>query len=74
VQSLNLKAGVLMLPIGRNKGLEADMRFIVSDKGQRLCQILVKEAGLSHSVAMIIPMFGRIGGLRENQNVEITNL
>ena len=74
VQSLNLKAGVLMLPIGRNKGLEADMRFIVSDKGQRLCQILVKEAGLSHSVAMIIPMFGRIGGLKENQKVEITNL
>ena len=74
VQSLNLKAGVLMLPIGRNKGLEEDMRFIVSDNGRRLCQILVKEAGLSHSVAMIIPMFGRIGGLRENQNVEITNL
>ncbi|MBU63619.1 MAG: hypothetical protein CMI26_14075 [Opitutae bacterium] len=74
VQSLNLKAGVLMLPIGRNKGLEEDMRFIVSNKGQRLCQILVKEAGLSHSIAMIIPMFGRIGGLRENQNVEITNL
>jgi chromosome segregation ATPase len=74
VQSLNLKAGVLMLPIGRNKGLEEDMRFIVSDKGQRLCQILIKEAGLSHSVAMIIPMFGRIGGLKENQKVEITNL
>ena len=74
VQSLNLKAGVLMLPIGRNKGLEENMRFIVSDKGQRLCQILVKETGLSHSIAMIIPMFGRIGGLKENQNVEITNL
>ena len=74
VQSLNLKAGVLMLPIGRNKGLEENMRFILSEKGQRLCQILVKEAGLSHSVAMIIPMFGRIGGLQENQNVEITNL
>jgi hypothetical protein len=74
VQSLNLKAGVLMLPIGRNKGLEENMRFILSEKGQRLCQILVKEAGLSHSVAMIIPMFGRIGGLRENQDVEITNL
>ena len=74
VQSLNLKAGVMMLPIGRNKGLEEDMRFIVSDKGQRLCQILVKEAGLSHSVAMIIPMFGRIGGLRENPHVAIPHL
>ena len=74
IQNLNLAAGVLMLPIGRNDGMETDMRFLVTGNGRSLCRILVKETGLSHSVAMIIPMFGRVGGLKENQNVEITNL
>ncbi|MFP6886228.1 MAG: hypothetical protein VB997_01650 [Opitutales bacterium] len=74
IQNLNLDAGVLMLPIGRNDGLEDEMRFLVTGNGRHLCRILVKEAGLSHSIAMIIPMFGRVGRLRENQNIEITNL
>ena len=74
IQDLNINAGVLLLPLGSNDGLENDMRFLVTGNGKQLCRILVKETGLSHSVAMIIPMFGRIGRLQENQTVEITNL
>ena len=50
------------------------MRFLVSEKGRSLCRIKLKDIGLSHSVAMIIPMFGRVARLQESQKVEITNL
>ena len=74
IQNLNLRAGVLMIPLGKNDGLRDDMRFLVSEKGRSLCRIKLKDIGLSHSVAMIIPMFGRVARLQESQKVEITNL
>ena len=64
----------MMIPLGKNDGLKNDMRFLVTEKGRSLCRIKLKDIGLSHSVAMIIPMFGRVARLQESQNVDITNL
>ena len=66
--------GMLVLPLGKNDGLKDKMRFLVHRKGERLCQIRIKKANMADSVAMIIPMYGRVSRLRPDQTIEITNL
>lgn len=73
ISDVNLDAGVLTIPLGLNHRMDEGMSFLVTEQGRGLCLIRVKETGLNHSVATILPMFGRVGKLRSNQRVEITN-
>ncbi len=73
VSNVNLDTGVLTFPLGLNHRVGKGMSFLVTEQGRGLCLIRVKETGLNHSVATILPMFGRVGKIRNNQRVEITN-
>ena len=73
ISDVNLPAGVLTIPLGLNHRVDEGMNFLVTEQGRGLCLIRVKEIGLNHSVATILPMFGRVGKIKNNQLVEITN-
>ena len=72
IQRLSMETGMLVLPLGSTHGMREKMRFFISKKGQRVGQLVIKEAGLAHSVANIVPLYGDPSKLREQDNVEIT--
>ncbi|MFP6899884.1 MAG: hypothetical protein VCA36_03005 [Opitutales bacterium] len=72
IEQLSMETGMLVLPLGTSHGLRNNMRFFVAKKGRRVGQLVVKDAGLAHSVAIIVPMIGTPGKLREKDEVEIT--
>jgi hypothetical protein len=71
---VDLKSGLLMLPIGRNYGLEQNMRFAVRAKGQLICQVEIKEVAYDHCVAMIIPLMGNPNKLKEFTKLDLIYL
>ena len=71
---VDLKSGLLMLPIGKNYGLEQNMRFAVRAKGQSICQVEIKEVAYDHCVAMIIPLMGNPNKLKEFTKLDLIYL
>jgi hypothetical protein len=69
--NVDLNAGILMLPIGKNYGLEEKMRFLVRARGQSICQIRIKAVSYDHSVAMIVPLVGNPNQLTEVNNFDL---
>ncbi len=72
IERLSMEAGMLVFPLGTTHGMRDDMRFFVSKKGKRVGQVVIKDAGLAHSVANIVPLTGTPTKLRELDTVEIT--
>ncbi len=72
IERLSMEAGMLVLPLGTSHGMRDEMRFFVSKNGKRVGQLVIKDAGLAHSVANIVPLFGNPTKLREKDTVEIT--
>ena len=72
--SLNLESGIIMLPIGKDHGLERSMRFAVRAKGKSICQIRIKEVSYNHCVAMILPLLGNPTKLREFKYLDLIHL
>lgn len=72
--SLNLESGLIMLPIGKDHGLERSMRFAVRAKGESICQIRIKDVSYSHCVAMILPLLGNPTKLREFKYLDLIHL
>ena len=72
IQRLSMEAGMLVFPLGSYHGMRNEMRFYVGKKGRRICQVIIKEAHLSHSVAHIVPLIGNPSKLQESDTVEIT--
>jgi cell division protein FtsL len=72
--SLNLESGIIMLPIGKDHGLERSMRFAVRAKGESICQIRIKEVFYDHCVAMILPLLGNPTKLTEFKNLDLIHL
>lgn len=73
IQRLSMKAGMLVFPLGSYHGMRNEMRFHIGKKGRRICQVVIKEAHLGHSVATIVPLIGNPSKLRESDTVEITS-
>jgi cell division protein FtsL len=72
--SLDLNAGILMLPIGKDHGLEQKMRFSVRAAGVRICQVSIKEVAFDHCVAMIVPLYGNPSKLKEFKQLDLIYL
>lgn len=72
--SLNLESGIIMLPIGKNHGLEKSMRFAVRGAGRAICQIMIKEVAYDHCVAMIVPLLGNPTKLTEFKSLDLIYL
>ena len=72
IEQLSMETGMVVLPLGTSHGLRNKMRFFVTKKRRRVCQLLVKDAGLAHSVALIVPLIGNPDKLREKDQIEIT--
>jgi hypothetical protein len=72
IERLSMETGMLVLPLGSTHGMRNNMRFFVSKNGKRVGQIIIKETGLGHSVANIVPLIGNPTKLREKDSVEIT--
>ncbi len=71
---VDLKSGLLMLPIGKNYGFEQNMRFAVRANGQSICQVEIKEVAFDHCVAMIIPLMGNPNKLKEFTKLDLIYL
>ena len=56
--TLDLESGILMLSVGKNKGIEEKMLFSVQIDGKNICQIRIKNVAFDHCVAMIVPLLG----------------
>ncbi len=72
--NVDLSSGLLMLPIGKDHGLEASMRFSVRNQGNVICQIRIKEVAYDHCVAMIVPLFGNPVELKEAKKLDLIHL
>jgi len=72
--SLDLGTGILMLPIGRNHGIEESMLFSVRVKGKSICQVKIKEVAFDHSVALIVPLLGNPKELMEIKDFDLVYL
>ena len=72
--SLDLNAGILMLPIGKDHGLEQNMMFSVRAEGVRICQVSIKEVAFDHCVAMIVPLYGNPTKLKEFKQLDLIYL
>jgi predicted nucleic acid-binding Zn-ribbon protein len=71
---LDLTSGLLMLPIGKDHGIEQKMRFAVRAEGQSICQVEIKKVGFDHCVAMIIPLLGNPSKLEEFSKLDLIYL
>ena len=71
---LDLISGLLMLPIGKDHGIEQKMRFAVWAKGQSICQVEIKKVEFDHCVAMIIPLLGNPSKLEEFSKLDLIYL
>lgn len=69
--NVDLNSGILMLPIGKNYGLEEKMRFLVRARSKSICQIRIKAVSYDHSVAMIVPLVGNPNMLMEVNNFDL---
>lgn len=69
--NVDLNSGILMLPIGKNYGLEEKMRFLVRARSKSICQIRIKAVSYDHSVAMIVPLVGNPNILMEVNNFDL---
>ena len=69
--NVDLNSGILMLPIGKNYGLEEKMRFLVRARGESICQIRIKAVSYDHSVAMIVPLVGNPYKLMEVDDFDL---
>lgn len=72
--SLDLETGIIMLPIGKNHGLEQSMRFAVRGNGKSICQIKINKVAFDHCIAMIIPLLGNPKELLEVTNLDLIYL
>jgi hypothetical protein len=72
--SLDLETGMIMLPIGKNHGLEQSMRFAVRGNGKSICQIKINKVAFDHCIAMIIPLLGNPKELLEVTNLDLIYL
>ena len=71
---LDLISGLLMLPIGKDHGIEQKMRFAVRAEGQSICQVEIKKVEFDHCVAMIIPLLGNPSKLEEFSKLDLIYL
>lgn len=72
--TLDLGTGILMLPIGKNHGIEPSMLFSVRVKGKNICQVKIKEVAFDHCVAMIVPLLGNPKELIEIKDFDLVYL
>lgn len=72
--NLDLGTGILMLPIGKNHGIEPSMLFSVRVKGKNICQVKIKEVAFDHCVAMIVPLLGNPKELMEIKDFDLVYL
>jgi len=72
--TLDLGTGILMLPIGKNHGIEPSMLFSVRVKGKNICQVKIKEVAFDHCVAMIVPLLGNPKELMEIKDFDLVYL
>ena len=72
--SVDLTSGLLMLPIGKDHGMEAKMRFSVRNKGRIICQIKIKEVAYDHCIALILPLMGNPFELMEIKELDLVHL
>jgi predicted RNase H-like nuclease (RuvC/YqgF family) len=72
--TLDLVTGILVLPVGKNHGIEQSMLFSVRAKGKNICQVRIKEVAFDHCVAMIVPLLGSPKELMEIKDFDLVYL
>ena len=72
--TLDLVTGILVLPVGKNHGIEQSMLFSVREKGKNICQVRIKEVAFDHCVAMIVPLLGSPKELMEIKDFDLVYL
>ena len=56
--SLDLESGLLVLPVGKDHGVEMDRVLSVQILNREICKIKITQANLRNSIAHIIPLVG----------------
>ena len=56
--TLDLANGLLVLPVGKDHGVESDRILSVQSLNREICKIKITQANLRNSVAHIIPLLG----------------
>jgi predicted RNase H-like nuclease (RuvC/YqgF family) len=72
--TLDLVTGILVLPVGKNHGIEQSMLFSVRAKGKNICQVRIKEVAFDHCIAMIVPLLGSPKELMEIKDFDLVYL
>ena len=54
--TLDLASGLLVLPVGKDHGVESDRILSVQSLNREICKIKITQANLRNSVAHIIPL------------------
>ncbi len=72
--TLDLKNGLLGLPVGREIGLETGKFFSIANDGELICKVKIKESGQNRAVALIMPLFGNPRRLLEIQSFDLKHL
>ena len=72
--SIDLKTGLVSLPVGTESGVKGEMVFAVQKQGNELCKIRIKQVSRYHSLAEIIPMIGQPLALKNFEKFDLVVL
>ncbi len=72
--SIDLRTGLISLPVGTEEGIKGKMLFAVQRQGNELCKIRIKRVSRHHCLAEIIPMVGQPQDLQNFEKFDLVVL
>ena len=72
--SIDLRTGLISLPVGAEEGIKGRMLFAVQRQGNELCKIRIKRVSRHHCLAEIIPMVGQPQDLQNFEKFDLVVL
>jgi chromosome segregation ATPase len=72
--SIDLRTGLISLPVGTEEGIKGRMLFAVQRQGNELCKIRIKRVSRHHCLAEIIPMVGQPQDLQNFEKFDLVVL
>ena len=72
--SIDLRTGLISLPVGTEEGIKGKMVFAVQRQGNELCKIRIKRVSRHHCLAEIIPMIGQPQDLQSFEKFDLVVL
>jgi len=72
--SIDLRTGLISLPVGTEEGIKGKMLFAVQRQGNELCKIRIKRVSRHHCLAEIIPMIGQPQDLQNFEKFDLVVL